>query len=186
MGTILDTIISFIIGALVILAILGLNTSLTQTSYDMTSQDNSQDSIEELLAMIKYDFAKIGFGVSHPTLPIITLGNNNITFRSDVDNNGTIEQVRYFMSDSTAVTSTQNPHDCFLYRTINGSEPAGTALGVTDFILTYYDEGGSQTWSPASVRSIEIKIIVQSTFPVDGEYSLSERLIKISPMPLQL
>ena len=37
MGTILDTIISFIIGALVILAILGLNTSLTQTSYDMTS-----------------------------------------------------------------------------------------------------------------------------------------------------
>ena len=186
MGTVLDTLGSFIISGFIILGLLGLNASMNQTSFEMTSSNISQESIEELILMIRYDFSKMGHGVSIPTQPIISMTFDNIIFRADIDNDGSPEQLQYSISDSTAVPSTQNPRDCFLYRTVGGANPVGTALGVTDFSLTYYDEDGNQTASVNSVRSIEVKIIVESLYPSDGQYHRSERLLRITPMPLQL
>jgi len=186
MGTVLDTLGSFIISGFIIIGLLGLNASMHQTSFEMTSSSISQESIEELILMIQYDFSKMGHGVTTPTQPIISIASDNITFRADIDNDSTPEQIMYSLSDSTAVPSTQNPRDCFLYRTVGGATPIGTALGVTDFSLTYYDEDGNQTATVSSIRSIEVKIGIESLYPSDGQYHRSERLLRITPMPLQL
>ena len=187
MGSIIDIIGSFIIGALVILALLGLNTSLRQTSFEMTSSDISQGSVEELVSIIRNDFTKIGHGVSSSSQRIISFAADNITFKADINSDEAPEQIQYYMSDSTAVPSTPNPGDCYLYRVVNGANPVGTALGVTDFQLTYFDGAGNQATSAATVRSLEVKLVVESLYPCeDGGYAKSERLFRVTPMSLQL
>ena len=179
MSYLLEIVGSVIIGGLILLIILNLNSNMSSSSGELSMDVRSQGNVTSLIEEIEYDLRKIGYRVSGSPA-IITADTNAISFQYDIDNNGAPDTISYFLSDTTALSSTPNPRDKLLYRTINSSSiPLTSNLGVTAFRLWYYDDLGSLTVSPGQVRSIKFALTVESIYPYDNEYASTyiERLI---------
>ena len=159
----LDLIGSFIIAGTLLLAVLNLNASLVDSSYQNTLDLIAQQNLSALGKLIRYDFCKIGFGVS--TTAILLADSTQITFQTDIDRDGDVDTLRYYISEPTAAASTLNPEDRLLYRVVNSEPAEGDAWGVTEFELRYLDASGSETGDPGSIRAIEVALILQGVYP---------------------
>lgn len=165
MSVYLDLIGSFIIGGMLLLAILNLNGTLIDSSYQNTFDLIVQENLASLVRLIGYDFRKIGFGVSDPATAILLADSTRITFQADIDQDGDVDTLRYYTSEPTAATSTPNPEDRLLYRVVNSEPAEGDAWGVTEFKLRYFDTNGSETGDLGSIRAIEVSLTVQGAYP---------------------
>ncbi len=106
----------------------------------------------------------------------ISLGTeSSIRFRSDIDNNGTIDTISYFVSDTSALSNTPNPRDMLLFRRINSDFPFILANNVTRFKLTYLDTKMNEVTPPVGLNTpvnfIRIEIRVEDPFAYDNQYS---------------
>lgn len=171
MSSILDLIGSFIIGGLLLMMILRVNTNYSQQSTGDRLELMAQENLTELVEELEYDFRKIGYGVPTGTPIVISIDTSSISFRSDLDNNGTVDVVAYKVSQP-AVPGTVNPRDRILARSVNGQTIA-SSLGVVDFQITAFDISGNATTVPTAIRSIEYYLEVESPFPVDSVYANS-------------
>lgn len=172
MSSLLDIIGSFIIGGLLLLMILSVNTNMHQMSFEDRLELSIQENLYELTAEIDYDFRKMGYGVQNGSLAIIRADSNSISFWADLDNNGTLEQVAYRLGPVSEVSGTENPNDRILHRLINGRSVGGS-LGIVEFRLALYDIGGAQTWDTKVVKSLDYYIALESPYPIDGVYARS-------------
>jgi hypothetical protein len=108
--------------------------------------------------------------------------SNRIAFYADLGSDGTIDQIRYSLSDVSAASGTPNPNDRIFYRSVNGEPDVDAALGVTDFRLRYFDQDGNVTNDLQRIRTIEITLEIESTLPdQDGNYSRLFWREKITP-----
>lgn len=178
MAYLLEIVGSTVIGGIIIFIILNLNSNVMQSSGNLSFNKVAQENLTSLVEEIEYDIKKIGFRASDPK--IISADSNAISFRYDIDDDGTPETISYFTSDSTALSGTPNPSDIFLYRTVNGSSPQTSNVGVTNFRLWYYDASGNLTTTPDDIRSIKFALNVESVFSYEEEYARTyiERLIQ--------
>ena len=161
----LDLIGSFIIGGTLLLAVLNLNATLVDSSYQSTLDLMVQQNLNVLGELIRYDFCKIGFGVTDPTTAILLADPAEITFQTDIDRDGDVDTLRYYISEPAAATSTLNPEDRLLYRVVNSEPAEGDTWGVTKFELRYLDASGSETGDPGSIRAIEVALTLQGAYP---------------------
>ena len=161
----LDLIGSFIIGGTLLLAVLNLNATLVDSSYQSTLDLMVQQNLNVLGELIRYDFCKIGFGVTDPTTAILLADPAEITFQTDIDRDGDVDTLRYYISEPAAATSTLNPEDRLLYRVINGAPAEGDAWGVTEFQLRYLDADGSETGDLGSIKAVEVSLTLQGVYP---------------------
>jgi len=161
MSTMLDIVGSFIIGGIVLLSLLTLNaryaTSSREKSVDLIVQQNTK----VLSDIVEYDFRKIGFRVSSGA-KITKADSVNLTFRADIDNNGTVDSVKYYIGTASG---TPNPNDKYLYRVVNTESPSSAALGLVQLKLTYYDSTGTVTTYLNKIRAIKVAMTVQSVYP---------------------
>ncbi|MCZ7602348.1 MAG: hypothetical protein QY331_14850 [Melioribacteraceae bacterium] len=178
MAYLLEIVGSSFIGGMIIFIILNLNSNVMQNAGEMSFDKIAQENLTSLVEEIEYDLKKIGYRSPDPK--IVSVDTNAITFRYDIDNNGSVETISYFTSDTTILSNTPNPRDIFLYRTVNGSQPQTSNLGVTRFRLWYYDASGNLTSTPADIRSIKFALNVESLFTYNDEYVTTyiERLIQ--------
>ena len=165
MSVMLDLIGSFIIGGTLLLAVLNLNATLVDSSYQNTLDLIVQQNLASLGKLIQYDFRKIGFGVSDPTTAILLADFTQITFQTDIDRDGEVDTLRYYISEPTEAGSTLNPEDRLLYRVVNSEPAEGDAWGVTEFKLRYLDANGSETGDLGSIRAIEVSLTLQGAYP---------------------
>ena len=161
----LDLIGSFIIGGTLLLAVLNLNATLVDSSYQSTLDLMVQQNLNVLGELIRYDFCKIGFGVTDPTTAILLADSAEITFQTDIDRDGDVDTLRYYISEPAAATSTLNPEDRLLYRVINSAPAEGDAWGVTEFELRYLDADGSETGDLGSIKAVEVSLTLQGVYP---------------------
>jgi len=184
MGSILDVVGSFIIGTLLLMMILRVNgeynQNTTQDRLDLIAQENLSILVEE----IEYDFRKIGHGVNNPANAITAADTSSITFSADLDNNGTLEVVRYLLSGTDQATATDNPNDRILFRFEDGT-PVGGTLGVVDFQITLRDVTGAQTSILSQVKTVEYYLLVESPFAIDSSYSQCTWSGAVSPINIQ-
>lgn len=180
----LDVQSSFVIGGVLMLSLLGLNLTLSNSHNQLSSGHISQSTADELMVVIRNDFHKIGHGVVGQN-PIQTFDSTQIVFFADLDDDGDVERVEYALSDTTAAAQTSNPHDRYLYRIIDMLPPQGVALGVVDFRLVGFDELGNETMAPETLRTLEITLEVEATDPIDRTYNRAIRRARVSPVPLQ-
>ncbi len=131
--------------------------------------------------LIEFDFNRMGLRVMKTSNPIILADSNRITFLSDIDDNGIIDSVRYFVSDTNLVTSTPNPRDRILYRLVNNEAQRDATLGVTRFNIRYFDWLGYETTDLTQIRTFEIRINVESIAAHDDRYSSFFWQTRISP-----
>ncbi len=160
---------SFIIGGMLLLSILSLNADIMQTATMNSLDTNAQLNVTSIVSIIEYDFRKMGYLVPSGTDAITALSDSTIAFLGDVDNDGNVDSVSYYLGPISEPIETLNPNDRYLYRKVNGTAN-DVALGLRDWILTYYDISGSVTVTPANVRSIRISFWVQTIIPFDTSY----------------
>lgn len=193
MSTILDTIGSTIMAGLIILAVMNMNISLSETGSDTNVKVITQSNLTAIADGIKYDFYKIGFRASPA---IIFADTSAITFRSDLGKDGTPDTVRYWISAPLAGTG-MNPGMRTLYRSVNGSSPTGASLGQTSFDLHYFDSTGTEIPIPAGgisnqsvlsqIKSMQIALMVQSPNVMisDSTYAGAYWVEHVSPKNLR-
>lgn len=156
--------------------------SLTEYSSEKTLELLSQETTASFMEIINHDFRKIGGGVPSPAVAIT--GTSSITFFADVDEDGAVDEVQYSLSNPAAASSTPNPNDRILFRTVNGMQTINTAAGVTAFTVELLDQYGNSTTEMMNAWQIAVSITVESPFEIDGQYPKSVWEYRIAPTNL--
>ncbi|MDP4115140.1 MAG: hypothetical protein Q8903_03350 [Bacteroidota bacterium] len=166
----LDLAGSFIIGGMLLVQIMNIHGN-AQTAANLYSQTSIvQRNLTTVVNILEYDFRKMGYGVSDPTKCIIRADSNRISYLSDINRNGNLDTITYYIGPASELSGTPNPNDKYLYRSVDGDTPHPSNLGVTDLHFRYYDQDMNVTSVLVAIKIVEISIAVQSIFPIDGQY----------------
>lgn len=180
MAAYLDILCSFVIGALLMLNVHRMNADLVERSSKGGNEYIAQSNATVLAEILNNDLQRVGYGATGTK---ITLADSTrLTFRADMDRNGTPDSVRYVFGGY--VPRTTNPRDRLLNRLVNAEAPDSMSLGVTDFKFTYYDSAGAATTTPSVIKGIQADITVESTAPYDTSYAKSFVRVKVWPKNL--
>lgn len=171
MSTFIDLAGSFVIGGVFLLTMLTVQSNLVQSSYERSMDLVVQGYMATLVKILQNDARKMGFGVPDSVDAVLTADSTSVTFLADLEADGSIDTVSYSVSDTSAASATGNPRDRLFFYRVNGQPTGGWTIGVTDFTLTYRDTSGAATMTPAQIRSMEVKITVESLYPYGDRYA---------------
>ena len=174
---------SFLIGGMLLLSILALNTEIMETAVMNSLGTNAQENATVIVSILDYDFRKMGYQVASGDTILRTMTATAIEFLSDIDDNGVVDTVNFYLGPTSEPTGTENPNDRYLYRNVNGTA-IDVALGITTWNLSYFGPDGLETAVPASVRSIRVTFTVQSMVPFDTTYGEARWEGRFSPKNL--
>jgi len=191
MGYLLDIVGSFIIAGMVIMILLAVNINNNASSSVILFTTIEQQKVTDVSELIEYDFYKIGYRI--PDEKIAIADSNEIKFYTDINNNDLTDSVHYYLGEKTDFTITANPNDRLLHRRRNNTDSLSTKIPVVDFQLTYFDSiGNSLDYASLTsaagrtlIKSIKVKIAVESDEMYDEQYRTSEWKKKISPKNLR-
>lgn len=150
-------ITSYIVAGILLLSMLMMNIRVNTSSAELAMTQITREKVATITDMLYDDIPNMGYDMVNTTPDIIVEADTfKIKFYRKIDrlNEGSVELITWELTEEE-VTSTQNPNDRILRRTV---EKDGTAtvtditLGVTNFEIWYFDEYGL------------------STLPEDGEY----------------
>lgn len=187
-------ITSFIIGGILLLAIVAMNVNISRSTSGLTMRGISQQHAKTVGQLLSYDIPKIGSDTLNAiSNPITAAESNRLEFKSNIDNNGSIEIVEWFYDTSSPVTSGSNPDDYILYRRVDADQTVLNA-GVETFTFTYFDNNRNTLTTPVSntslIRYIKVEFTVSSKEKLgtigagDGEYIKSPWEKTFSPKNL--
>lgn len=192
-STLLDILGSTIVGGLLLMILFRMNDAAVENNYNLNGEKIVQQNLVDVVKFIEYDFRKIGYCANYQNIPIPTesilqADSNSITFLTDIVTSpgtfgdGVVDTVRYYLSDTTALTMTPNPHDKILYRRVNSEPLRGSNMGVTLFKLTYFDSFGDTLKTlpavpPLGIITIQIDIAIENPYAFDENYSYEKRVI---------
>ncbi len=180
MSSFLDIIGALMIFGVVLVMSLNLNIFTMQKNTQNILRTSNQEKITGtesyvgLGGIIENDLYKIGVG---DTLApsVIEADTNCITFRADMDNNGTIDSVKYFTSSPVGVPTGGNSNIKYLYRRQNTESGTKGWVGVSTFRFLYLDEMGRTIPAPvadsllSTIRSIRVKMMVENSYRMKNE-----------------
>lgn len=108
------------------------------------------------LAMSKVvaDLRETGLGLGEEGQGVLDAQKDEVTIVADLDNNGNTEVVRYFLSDTTALPETRNPHDRILYKSVNGKPGLPLGRGIVGLSFGYFDQNRFNLLDPVEERVI--------------------------------
>jgi len=140
---------SMTFGTLLLMAI-RLNGSVNENLQRYNGDLIVQNNIVTVIAMIEYDFRKIGYckdptQLPDPTKAIILADSTRLKFYTDLatsanpDGDGNLDILYYYLGPTSELSMTPNPRDRILYRVENNKPPKGANLGVTLSDLKYFD-----------------------------------------------
>lgn len=159
---------SFLIGGIFLVAILSFNIQVQSTTQELTLSTINQTALNDIVEVITNDFNRIGFNTGIAT-PFTTIASDDVLFQGDVFDGDSYSatNIRWQFDTSDPVTSTTNPNDYYLKRTgpIGSSTYGTTKIPVVYFTVNYYTATGSVTTDKASVKKIEVELMIETGEP---------------------
>ncbi|GAB4297124.1 MAG: hypothetical protein Kow0098_21020 [Ignavibacteriaceae bacterium] len=178
--TILDILGSTIIGGLLILTLMRLQDNSVDQQITWGHDKILQDEISNLATTIEEDFRKMGYcadpsQIVDTTILIVFADTSSLKYRSDLDNNGTLEYIHYYLGPVSELSFTPNPRDRILYRKINNEIPLIISNNITDLQFRYYDTFKNELSTPVSntklIEALQITFKVEDPDAYDEDYS---------------
>lgn len=178
-STMLDLLGSMVIGSLLLLSLLSVYHSTSNSSFVYNNEYIIQKNLKEVCELLEYDFRKIAYcadaaKIPNPTKAILTADSNRIIFLTDVQSDGVLDTMKYYLGPASELPGTPNPRDRKLYRIVNGEQPKGSNMGVTGFRLSYFNVQGDQIPFPVTVTgeiyTIQIAVSVEDVAAVDARH----------------
>ncbi|HRI47718.1 MAG TPA: hypothetical protein PK559_11485, partial [Ignavibacteriaceae bacterium] len=144
-----DITLSFIIGGMVIFSLIGLTLHFNGKSQEVKLAEITQRSILETGEIIDHDFRKLGFGRDVDS-SLVSIRNKSITFKSDLENNRTVNRVSY-----SEVTENGK---VYLQRRIDNLQSKTWKTPIAAFSIFGISANGDTTNTIANVKSIVFEL----------------------------
>ncbi len=180
MSTILDILGSIVIGGLLLLTIIRVNAKSAESTYVYSGDFAVQSNLVAVGELIEYDFRRIGYcadptKIPDPSKSILAADSNSIKFLTDVDSDGNVDTVQFYVGPTSQLSGTPNVRDRLLYRVVNQGSAIGVNLGVTQLTLQYYDALGNLLSFPITVPSaiytMRISLTIENSAAYNEQYS---------------
>jgi len=176
MSVMLDLIGSLVIAGFVILMGLRLNETISGSADASMAGLNVQESMSEVVQWIESDFRKAGFNVPDPTQTIVLADTSHIRFLSDVNRDGHIDTVDWYLGPP--MTTVPNPNARLLYRTVTDSTGALGGSGpmgflVTQFHLRYFQQFGDSV-RPLDASNYNKIWVIEIALRVESPYKVQD------------
>jgi hypothetical protein len=181
----IDLIGSFVFGGLLGLNVLRLNADMSDHSFESSLTYIAQSAALTIAQIVEEDVARAGYGAAGTA--ILAADSTQFEFRGDLDGDGAVDTLHYYLSSLQAASGTQNPRDRILYRALNGGTPQALDLGITSFNLSYFDAAGDSLALPVAagdIRQIRIDLVVESAEPYDTTYARAFLPLRLWPKNL--
>lgn len=146
---------------MIILIIVEVTLMLQDTLYEKAEKSIIEQELSTASFAFSSDFRQIGYNVS--SIPFILTDTSEIKFLGDFDNNGTPDQIRYYLTPADS-------SKYILYRVINTGIPLPIGRNLTQFRLSYYDSLGNTTSNKSNIKSVLVIMQMQSKSYINGTY----------------
>lgn len=179
-STIIDILASIIMGGMLLIIVLRLSDSAAEKTHNYSGELSLQQNLVTIAQVLENDFRKMGYckdweKFPDPTKSIASADTSSIKFYADINSNGNMDSILYYLGPVSDLSGTPNPRDRFLYRVVNTETPVGVNLGVTEFYMIFFDALGDTLHfpitQPSLINSYEINIRVESVYAYDDKYS---------------
>jgi hypothetical protein len=181
-STIIDIIFSVVLAGIILVMIINLNQNTAYSTYTTTNDLVIQTNMTELVRMIEKDFRRIGYCKDPDKIPdasqaIISADAHSFKFKTDVNEDASVDTVYYYVGDTSTCRKTPNPRDFMIYRKINSGAPQAMLLGCTKFDFQYWNAQADPVAIPAGsssgIISLQLSILLESPYAYDTAYSYS-------------
>jgi len=175
MAFVLDLILSIIVGAAVLLTVIGAN-DIAVENYTLY---NGNMMVQEMLIStahaVEGEFRNMGFGLPQQVASVILADTSTISFLMARDRDATIiDTITYTLGDTSELRSTQNELDRFLHRRVN-TVYTGKIGVVTMFRLRYFAQSGLEIPTPVAADRLTEIHVVEVTMEVQNPYATARR-----------
>ena len=171
MAAILDIISSMVFGGMLFIIVLTAQENAIENQSTHHSDMLVQEMLTSTAQLVEGEFRNMGFGVPENQTTILSADSSRIGFLVDLGHNGVIDTIRYILGDTTELRDTQNELDRYLYRSINGSNPAQIGV-VTIFKLQFFARSGELFPTPDQDDRLSEIHVVEVTMEVQNPYGL--------------
>jgi len=160
MAVLIDIMGALVIGGIFMTSFLNINHTMTSTNWETTLDLITQENSVAVGQIIENDIYRIG--LNDTSSVVITRADSTaISFRSDIDYNGTVDSIKYYTGLASDLISTPNPKDMILYRVVNRKVTAMN-VGCVNFKLAYFDSTGAATNVPARIKAVKVVLDLES------------------------
>ncbi|MBI4536293.1 MAG: hypothetical protein HY708_08440 [Ignavibacteriae bacterium] len=173
----IDYLGSLIISGMVFLVLMGFYLTMGETAATQTFNSGIQEDLTSTTEILEYDLRKIGYRVSD-SVKVTFAGPDKIVFRTDIDNNGSVDSIQFSMVTAMGPSGGSNPY--VVNRTVNGVTAKLTRMRVTNLNFTYYNAQGAVTSVLKDIISVKVSLAMENTVAYDGNFPKAywERVIK--------
>jgi hypothetical protein len=170
----IDLVASIIIGGMMVGIMLKLNGNAAQNVYLNSGEVICQQNLVNVAQILETDFRRIGYcsdytNIQDVTKAIISADTSSIKFAGDINSDGKMDTIYYYLGPASDLSATLDPRDKILYRVVNGVTPPGSDAGITRFYMVYYNLKGDTIPCPVSttnlplITDIELNLNVENT-----------------------
>jgi hypothetical protein len=189
MGPLLDIILSLVVRGAIVLAVLNVTVSLQSKLSEKTAQVNQFTLVNTVAGILRQDLDKTGFNMGGP--PYVSVASADTI---EVCYNaipppaypvGIATKVKFFTGPKSELSSTANPNDRILYKSINSGVPTVVAKGVTRLNFVYYTSTGTTTTSTSLIRSFSVDLVMAGPNLVNNIYPAAEWNTRLAPFGMR-
>lgn len=179
-SSLIDILGAMVIGGIMLLTLFRVNETAVANNYYYTNDMLVQLNLVEVVRLIEHDFKKIGYcrdftQIPIPSRAILRADTSSISFLTDVDNNGIVDTLNYYLGTTVELNMTANPRDRLLYRRVNSEIPRSANLGVIQFNIVYfnplYDQLSTPVSEPGEIAYMQINVRVENINAYDENYA---------------
>lgn len=178
-----------VIGGMIMLIGITLNMQINEAARDIFEDTYQLRNSITAFQIIDYDLHKAGYGVTGEK--IVIADSNALKFKADLNDNGTIRTVYYYVGSDSVMSITSNPNDRQMLRKIDNINP-NIVSTITRLNFVYYDSIGNQiayaslssAVTRSKIRSIRIYVRAEAPEIVNGIYKPIEWRTIIRPTNL--
>jgi hypothetical protein len=167
MSALIDVIASMFFSGALFLIVLDANGLATETQMVYNGDQMVQQMLTSTAQLVEGEMRNIGYGVPSTVANITRADSSTISFLSDVDRDGTIDTVTYWIGPVSELTSTSNELDRFLKRSVTGQGISNVGV-VTVFHLNYYTKAGDTLHTPVLPGQLPEIFTVELTMEVQN------------------
>ena len=153
---------------------------LAPAEIDARFQSVGAGRVRNIVDILERDFRKIGYcadpnNIPDPSKSILSATAHSISFIADLDKDGKVDTLEYYVGLPTSLTSTPNPRDMLLYRVVNHHQVQSIDIGLTKFDFLYFDAQQDSLDFPiataSAIYSIRLSILLESSHAYDSLYA---------------
>lgn len=192
-------VISYIIAAFLTITIITITYTVGFSNQEVTTTLMKKTHSQAIQQILINDIPKIGFKDKGLVEDMFIKATDKIlSYKADLDNDGDVETITWEYQPDKTPDHAKNPHVNTVLRIVDGVQTDIT-VGITNFVIRYYDTYGSSTPMATPVSSsnyekivqIEIEMELQSDFTLnyrasgDDNYVTTHWKKRFSPVNLR-